>query len=194
MKKLLALLLALCSVLLLAMPAGAIAPPPHPERYNELYYYWYQDFNGDGKMELVTYGGEPGGYVWMHGPKDKIYTNVDGEVKLIECAAGGFEGHPIGFRNRLTGKQKWFSIADSAYYVGRVATSEATLYEVKFDFDELQYKTTKAARFFSYGMTLPSIRFLIWLLFWKADETESFEGTGILTPERIEELLLNPPN
>jgi len=191
MNKFFALVLAVCFVFLAAMPAGALSLVP-PETYNERYTYYHIDFNRDGMPELITHGGEPGGYTDDY-PEYKVYTNVDGEMKLFKAAQGS---DPMGViplrslahsrRNRFTRQRKWIC-EDGINGWGRVTISEIT-----FDFEALEYHRQELAFTGLSSSLRDRIRYRLWKCLWKA-EAEPYwcEGSGILTPERIEWLLNN---
>jgi len=193
MKKILALAMALCLVFLAAVPVGALSIPAG--QFNDNYYYMYIDYNEDGSMELATFGGEPSGYTGMafSAPVWKFYTNVDGEAKEIVPTEGSVTFTIYGpsvakrYENRLTGKQQWYSIG-SPWFL----KYPTDIYCVIFDFSNMQY-SVKPFNSFPIGFMRLQIRSRLWSWLWKQTYVESYSDTGILTPERIEELLLNPP-
>ena len=187
MKKIVSLLMAVCLALVMAVPAGALGIVPG-DFYNESYSYCYIDYNGDGKMELVTHGGEPGGYAVNDIPEYKIYTYADGEVKLFTPSDGNcIYSTPLGYRNWLTRKFKWY------YVNGDINWAGVQVYEVSFDFQDLQYSEARVRNF--QTMYFGNIRYYIWKLFWKVENGgKGHQGEGVLTPEVIEELILNPPS
>ena len=190
MKKLFAAIAALTLALTLALPAGALSLLA-PEYYNERYTYYYIDYNHDGRMELVTLGGE-GGYSSENKPCYKIYTYADDEVKLFAPAQGSrqldmYSGAPIGYRNWLTGQRKWISKS------GHEGWDPIAVKEMRFDFQSLQYQTVKTRTFAMNRFSGYGIFYRLWKIFWRPMQRDSLLIEGVLTPERIEELLLHPP-
>ena len=198
MKKLFAAIAAIALALTLALPAGALRLIP-PEFYNERYTYYYADFNRDGVMELVTYGGEPGGYTGFVYPEYKIYISAGNEVNVFTCAEGSektggpLSGSPRGCRNWLTRQRKILCVGGvsgwGGYYVD----------EMNLDYESFTYSLKQIRNFYmAPGMGLFSyfnwLRYGIWNIFWNVEgEMGDCSVEGALTPERIEELLLNPP-
>jgi len=174
-----------------AAPAGALSLVP-PDHYNERYSYYYIDYNRDGNVELIVIGGEPGGYTYENPPYYKIYTYMDDEVKLFIPAEGSrqfwmYSGIPICYRNWFALQSKWIIKS------GFEGWGSMTIEEVKFDFQSFQYQVVKTREFkmdrsFGYG-----IYYRIWNIFWRPARYSYYSEEGILTPERIKELLLNPP-
>jgi len=190
MKKLCALLLVLCLALSLALPAAAIGsarPTPNLYWLEDSYAYTYIDYNRDGTPELVAYGGES--EQW---PSEfKIYTYVNGEVKQFE-GAGLLFAFPERGRNWLTRQSKWLILMQ-----GR---GQFWVHEVIFDFENFTIKfvgkdlAAWTIPFYFITLGILDIQQWVWEFFWKFDPTPVwYEAEGTLTPEIIEELLLNPP-
>lgn len=195
----LSLLPVLC-LLLPALPAvlkAAKAPPlqkVQPWEWNERYEYNYIDYNNDGQMELITVGGEPGGYTDAY-PEFKVYAYADGEVKQFEPTESGkaIAYSPEPYKNRRT-QQRSFLSWNHPRYILRLLKID-TIDEVGFDFETYQYDIVKTRK---YYVLFPFSRPFARRGYHRAWEWEKYDSEvkkgDILTPERIEELLLNPPN
>ena len=201
-KKLLALLVVLSLLPVLCLPllvllASLTAPKlsyekMQPWEWNERYSYDYIDYNNDGQMELVTFGGDPAGYEeW---PKAKIYTYVDGEVKLFEPAENSItiKHAPWPYKHKRTQQRRFFSWAPSRFFLKLLTINPIN--EVVFDFETFQYNVKTRNEYILFPFSFPFVP-RGYRRTWKMENYEFGSKEGdILTPERIEELLLNPPN
>jgi len=142
MKKVISLFLAVGLAVLLAVPAGALSLVP-PDQFNWRYSYCFVDYNQDGIMELVTFGGEPKGYpgarkgyTWEDYPRHRVHTLVNGMVRTFQPARGSqrLTGLPLSYRSGETGEAKWFCTD------GFEGWSPMTVYEVSFDFQNYTYQ------------------------------------------------------
>jgi len=141
-KRIISLFLVVGLAVLLAVPAGALSLAP-PDQFNWRYYCSYVDYNQDGNMELVTFGGEPQGYpgerrgyTWDDFPRHRVHTLVNGIVRTFQPTKGSqrLTGLPLSYRNSETDEAKWFCTD------GFEGWSPMTVYEVTFDFQKYTYQ------------------------------------------------------
>ena len=132
----------------MGMPVGALSLAP-PELFNHIYFFYFSDFNQDGVFELVTFGGEPGGYSDKR-PEYKIYCLVNGEVRTFAPSQDSLsvDGAPRGYRSNE--ELKWFYSDHREYRLENANNTSdliqagwGRIHEVIFDFDNYTYRTVE---------------------------------------------------
>lgn len=188
----------LCVLLItIAFPAAGLSLSP-PEEFNEMYYYYYVDYNFDDVYELAVIGGEPGGYAEREYPEYKIHVLKNGEVRTLqpEKNSARLAGAPAGYRNKNTDKLQWFFYDHRSYKLKNAnnnpelsASSWGRIHEVVFDFETYTYCTKELDKENNDWVAREQ-----WKNTWKIEPYhDSMEGAGVLTEEVILQLLLDAP-